>query len=270
MVNETLLSVRRVVFTATSPADNPFCASNPTNCVTLLREFLAQSFPAYPDLALAGYGTEQILGIAPELQDPVLGHLLGRRHPPGEPAGQPAGRLRAHEPVRRARVDRRQLADRGRESTSARTRGTRRSVSSATNRSRGRRAGWSTTRCRRGPSGCRTRRRAPGSPTRCRSRRATSSARSPRPPNTNPFDLNEDYGPDNNDRRHNMVLDAAYLIPKVDVQFAGIYSYRSPLSFSVSRRAFSSTATRSATGPSRGGRGGATARRTSTSASANS
>ncbi len=51
--------------------------------------------------------------------------------------------------------------------------------------------------------------------------------------NTNPFDLDEDFGPDNNDRRHNLVLDGAYLIPKVDVQFAGIWSYRSALSYNV-------------------------------------
>ena len=29
---------------------------------------------------------------------------------------------------------------------------------------------------------------------------------------TNPFNLNEDYGPDDNDRRHNLVADASYLV----------------------------------------------------------
>ena len=35
---------------------------------------------------------------------------------------------------------------------------------------------------------------------------------------TNPFDLDEDRGPDDNDRRHNLVVDGSYVIPKVDVQ----------------------------------------------------
>src|SRR5947208_17134164 len=51
---------------------------------------------------------------------------------------------------------------------------------------------------------------------------------------TNPFNLNEDLGPDDNDRRHNLVVDGSYLVPKIDVQIAGITTYRSALPFSVS------------------------------------
>ena len=51
--------------------------------------------------------------------------------------------------------------------------------------------------------------------------------------NTNPFNLDEDFGPDNNDRRHNVVLDGYYMIPKIDVQFAGIVTYRSALPYNV-------------------------------------
>ncbi|MBE3074982.1 MAG: hypothetical protein IMZ75_08550 [Actinobacteria bacterium] len=51
---------------------------------------------------------------------------------------------------------------------------------------------------------------------------------------TNPFDINEDLGPDDNDRRHNLVADVSYLVPKVGVQAAGILSYRSALPYSVS------------------------------------
>src|SRR5262249_15533580 len=50
---------------------------------------------------------------------------------------------------------------------------------------------------------------------------------------TNPFNLNEDYGPDDNDRRHNLVVDASYLMPRLDVQVAGIATYRSALPYSV-------------------------------------
>src|SRR5262249_39035434 len=45
---------------------------------------------------------------------------------------------------------------------------------------------------------------------------------------------NEDLGPDDNDRRHNVVIDGSYLVPKIDVQLAGITAYRSALPYSVS------------------------------------
>ena len=51
---------------------------------------------------------------------------------------------------------------------------------------------------------------------------------------TNPFDLDEDLGPDDNDRRHNLVIDGSYVVPRIDVQASGIVSYRSALPYSVS------------------------------------
>jgi len=50
---------------------------------------------------------------------------------------------------------------------------------------------------------------------------------------TNPLDLSEDEGPDNADRRHNLVLNGSYELP-FQVQVSGIYSYRSALPYSVS------------------------------------
>ena len=50
---------------------------------------------------------------------------------------------------------------------------------------------------------------------------------------TNPLDLSEDEGPDNSDRRHNLVLNGSYVLP-LDIQVSGIYSYRSALPYSVS------------------------------------
>src|SRR5205823_10734811 len=50
---------------------------------------------------------------------------------------------------------------------------------------------------------------------------------------TNPFDLNEDFGYDDNDRRHNLVADGSYLMPRIDVQFAALTTYRSALPFSA-------------------------------------
>ena len=49
------------------------------------------------------------------------------------------------------------------------------------------------------------------------------------------FDLSEDEGPDNSDRRHNMVLNGAYTLP-FDVQLAGIWTFRSAAPYSLSTR----------------------------------
>ena len=51
---------------------------------------------------------------------------------------------------------------------------------------------------------------------------------------TNPFNLDEDLGPDDNDRRHNLVLDGSYLVPRIAAQVAGILTYRSAVPYSVS------------------------------------
>src|SRR5205823_1803899 len=52
---------------------------------------------------------------------------------------------------------------------------------------------------------------------------------------TNPFNLSEDQGPDNTDRRHNFVLNGSYIFP-LDIQLAGIAVYRSAAPYSVSTR----------------------------------
>jgi outer membrane receptor protein involved in Fe transport len=49
------------------------------------------------------------------------------------------------------------------------------------------------------------------------------------------FDLSEDEGPDNVDRRHNLVVNGAYTF-RYDVQLAGIWTYRSAAPYSVSTR----------------------------------
>jgi hypothetical protein len=49
---------------------------------------------------------------------------------------------------------------------------------------------------------------------------------------TNPFDLNQDRGPDDTDQRHNLVINGAYQFP-LGFQLAGIGVYRSPRPWSV-------------------------------------
>jgi outer membrane receptor protein involved in Fe transport len=47
------------------------------------------------------------------------------------------------------------------------------------------------------------------------------------------FNLSEDEGPDNADRRHNLVINGAYTLP-VDIQLAGIWTFRSAAPWTVS------------------------------------
>lgn len=233
-VNETLLSTRRVSFVATSPAENPFCATDPVNCAGLLRAFLAQSFPAYPDLSFAPRGTEQILGVAHNFKIPYSGTFS-------------AGVTRQLRPKLSVRADyvHTELYDAAvtvdtNWTTTADGRFVRKDPRYAAIRLVGNesltgqkgelkynalqtRIEWvPTADARLGLSY--TLSKAEGNVVSTLSTTA----------NTNSFDLDEDFGPDNNDRRHNAVFDVAYMIPKVDVQFAGIWTYRSPLSFSVS------------------------------------
>jgi outer membrane receptor protein involved in Fe transport len=53
---------------------------------------------------------------------------------------------------------------------------------------------------------------------------------------TNALDLSEDEGPDDSDRRHNLVINGSYTLP-FDIQTSGIYTYRSGLPYSATTSA---------------------------------
>ncbi len=53
---------------------------------------------------------------------------------------------------------------------------------------------------------------------------------------TNALDLSEDEGPDDSDRRHNLVINGSYMLP-FDIQTSGIFAYRSGLPYSVTTSA---------------------------------
>lgn len=234
MVNETLLSARRVAFTCTSPADNPFWNTADTAGSTVrCRAFLAQSFPAYPDLSIAPYGTEQILAMAPDFKIPYSGTTsVGITHEFGRNLSVRADYVNTQAFDAAVSIDRNwtKTSD-GRYVRADPRFATKRFVGNEsltgqkgelTYNALQTRAEWvPRADARVGLSY--TLSKAEGTVV---STLATAA-------NTNPFDLNEDFGPDNNDRRHNLVLDGAYLIPKVDVQFAGIWSYRSALPYNV-------------------------------------
>jgi outer membrane receptor protein involved in Fe transport len=233
-VNETLLSTRRVSFSASTPADNPFYnPANPAASAAQLRLFLARSFPAYPDLSIAPYGTEQILGIAPNFKIPYSGTFsAGFTHEFTSSISVRADYVntRAYDSAVSVDTNWTQAAD-GRY-VRADPRFGRKTIvgnQSLTGQKGELKYNGLHTRAEWVPGGgyqvglSYTLSKSEGNVVSTLSTAA----------NTNPFDLNEDFGPDNNDRRHNMVLDGSYLIPKVDVQFAGIVSYRSALPYNV-------------------------------------
>lgn len=233
-VNETLLSTRRVSFDAFGAAGNPFWNPADTAGSALkLRAFLAQNFPAYPDLSIAPYGTEQILAMDPNFKIPYSGTTsVGVTHEFGRNLSVRADYVNTRAFDAAVSIDRNwtKTSD-GRYVRADPRFATKRLVGNEsltgqkgelTYNALQTRSEWvPRADARVGLSY--TLSKAEGTVV---STLATAA-------NTNPFDLDEDFGPDNNDRRHNLVLDGAYLIPKVDVQFAGIWSYRSALSYNV-------------------------------------
>ncbi len=229
-LNETLLALRRVSLNANTQGGNPFWTpSNPAIGIAQMRAFLARTFPAYPDVSGLPFSTETILGVQPNYKIPYsASYAVGVTHDFGQKISFRADYV--HSRTYDANI--------------------------------GPDTNWTCNPC--GPNGKYTRRdpryanitlvgnggtiwyngletrlegrwvnaRAGLSYTLSKTRSNTSTGLSTGG-TTNPFDLNEDLGPDDNDRRHNLVFDASYLVPKIDVQIAGISTYRSALPYSV-------------------------------------
>ncbi len=233
-VNETLLSTRRVVFNASSPADNPlFDPADPAGSAAALRRFLALAFPAYPDLSIAPRGTEQILAVAPDFRIPYAETAsVGVTHRFSNTLNVRADYVHTRALDSAVSIDTNwtQAADGRYVRLDPRYGRTTFVGNSSLTGQKGRlrynglqtRAEWVyRPETRVGLSY--TLSKSDGNVV---STLATAA-------NTNPFNLDEDFGPDNNDRRHNVVLDGYYMIPKIDVQFAGIVTYRSALPYNV-------------------------------------
>lgn len=224
---ETLQTERRFQFNVNNPEQNPFW--NPANIPAgqaALRAFLAQNFPAFPDVSLAAVSAETILGVDPDFKIPYSVHVTSGvthtfesgfevsadytfRHEFDAPTGRNFnyelvnGVYRVKDP----RFGRISLASNG---------GFIR-YNGLLTRVEFRR--WA-------------RAQAGASYTLSKATSNTSTGLSVGG-TTNPFDLSEDLGPDDNDRRHNFVLDGSLQIPW-GVQLAGLWAYRSALPYSVS------------------------------------
>jgi hypothetical protein len=228
-LNETLLALRRLSLNANSQGSNPFWTpANTSVGIAAMRAFLAQNFPAYPNFNNLPFQQETILGMQPAYKIPYSANIAaGVTHDFGQRVSARADYV--HTRTYDANIGPDTNWTRNADGTFSR---------------RDPRFGNITLVGNGGSiwyNGLETRvefrasatARAGLSYTLSKTTSNTSTGLSTGG-TTNPFNLNEDLGPDDNDRRHNFVVDASYLVPHIDVQLAGITTYRSALPYSVS------------------------------------
>ncbi|MGH9141642.1 MAG: TonB-dependent receptor [Vicinamibacterales bacterium] len=226
-INQTLLAVRRYSFNANDSTTNPFFnAADPAGSALKLRAFLAQNFPDWPDFSQLGAGGQFVSGMAPDFRIPYTIQFTGGF---------------THELPSHLYLQADYVGSRGKDAVLSRNV----NVQQVDGRfvtidprfsgfSLFQNLGWidyNALQTRMEYRGSTL--RAGGSYTLAKTVSNTLATGVGGGAATNPLDLSIDEGPANEDRRHNVVFDASYLLP-LDFQLAGIYRYSSPLPFSVS------------------------------------
>jgi carboxypeptidase family protein/TonB-dependent receptor-like protein len=225
-INQTLLAIRRYSFNANDSTTNPFFnPADPAGSALRLRAFLAQNYPDWPDFSQLGSGGQFINRMAPDFRIPYTIQFTGGL---------------THEFRSRLYVQADYVGSRGRDAVLSRNV----NVQQVNGRfvtidprfggftqfeNRGF-IDYNALQTRAEYRG--TKLRAGGSYTLAKTFSNTLATGVGGGAATNPLDLSIDEGPANEDRRHNLVLDGSYLLP-LDIQFAGIWRYSSPLPFSV-------------------------------------
>jgi outer membrane receptor protein involved in Fe transport len=226
-INETLLALRRISLNANNQAGNPFWTPGNTAVgIAAMRAFLAKNFPAYPDLTQLPFPVETILGMEPDYKIPYsVNSSVGVTRQFGNSLTARADYVHTHTYDASTGPDTNWAIVDG-QYVRPDTR-----YSSITLVGNGGFINYNglETRVEYQPSGT-ARAGLSYTLSKATSNNATGLSTGGV---TNPFDLNEDLGPDQNDRRHNLVVDGSYIIPKFDVQLAGIASYRSALPYSA-------------------------------------
>jgi outer membrane receptor protein involved in Fe transport len=227
--NETLLALRRINLNANTQANNPFWTPGNTAVgIAQMREFLARNYPGYPDLNGLPFPQETILGVAPDYKIPYSANTsVGVTRDFGLNVSLRADYVhtRTHDPSIGPDTNWVRNAD----GTFSRRDVRYGNITLVTNGGFIKYDGLVTRAELRGFGSARAGIAYTLSKTTSNMSTGLSTGGV-----TNPFDLDEDLGPDDNDRRHNFVFDISYLVPRVDVQAAGIASYRSELPYSVS------------------------------------
>ncbi len=228
-LNETLLSDRRISFTDNDPGANPFWNSaDPAGSRVALRSWLAGYYPYYPDLSKAAMNKDTILGLDPNIKVPYTAQFSGgftHAFAFGLDLSVDYVHTRGYDMIIGGNRNWMQVNGQW---VVADPRFT--SVNLYFN------SGWihynglgTRTEFHRGPV------RVGLSYTLSKTTSNTTAGITGGSA-TNPFDLNIDEGPDNADRRHNVVLNASYLLP-LDFQVAAIGVYRSGLPWSATSTA---------------------------------
>jgi outer membrane receptor protein involved in Fe transport len=227
-LNETLLALRRINLNANSQANNPFWTpANTAIGIAQMRAFLAHNYPGYPDLNGLPYPQETILGVAPDYKIPYAATVsVGVTRDLGNVLSLRADYVhtRTHDPSIGPDTNWNRSAD----GTYSRRDPRYGNMTFVTNGGFIEYNGLVTRAELRASATA----RAGLSYTLAKTTSNMSTGLSTGGV-TNPFDLDEDLGPDDNDRRHNLVIDGSYVVPRIDVQASGIVSYRSALPYSV-------------------------------------
>jgi len=228
-LNETLLALRRINLNANTQASNPFWTpANTAVGIAQMREFLARNYPGYPDLSGLPFQQETILGVAHDYKIPyAVNTSVGVTRELGRSISVTADYVHTETEDPSIGPDINWVQ--GANGTYSRADARYGSITLVGNGGFIKYDGLLTRVDWRGSATA----RAGISYTLSKTKSNMSTGLSTGGV-TNPFDLNEDLGPDDNDRRHNVSMDASYIVPKIDVQMAGLGAYRSALPYSVS------------------------------------
>jgi outer membrane receptor protein involved in Fe transport len=228
-INETLLALRRVNLNANSQANNPFWTPGNTAAgIATMRAFLASNYPGYPDLSGLPFPQESILGVAPDYKIPYsVNTSLGATRQIGNALNISADYVHTETQDPSIGPDTNWVQNAN--GTFSRRDPRYGNITLVGNGGFIRYDGLVTRIDFRASRDARAGLSYTLSKTTSNMSTGLSTGGV-----TNPFNLDEDRGPDDNDRRHNLVLDASYLVSMIDAQVAGIVSYRSALPYSVS------------------------------------
>jgi len=203
-LNETLLALRRITLNANTQGGNPFWTpANTAIGIAQMRAFLARSFPAYPDMSGLPFPQETILGIQPDYKIPYSANVaVGMTHDFGPKLSVRADYVRTRTYDANIGGDTNWIQNADGTFTRKDTR-----YANTTLVGNGGSIWYngleSRLEYRPTPSS-----RAGLSYTLSKTRSNTSTGLSTGG-TTNIFNLDEDLGPDDNDRRHNIVFDAS-------------------------------------------------------------
>ena len=223
--NETLFAIRRLSFNAFSPTANPFWnASDPAGSAAKLRAFLAQNYPGPPDLSLAATAKNLILGIDHNFRNPYTAQIsIGVAHDFAYGLHVQADYVRTQghgilveEDTNLAQVDGKYVEMDPRFSA----------INLFEN------VGWIKYNALQTRLDLRRNKLGLGASYTYSKTRSNTGTGITGGTATNPLNLAIDVGPDNADRRHNVVTNISYALPW-GLNIASIGTYRSPLPWSV-------------------------------------